>query len=169
MTDLLSWMPLEIGRDLGWTLIHFLWQGLLLAALLNAILPICRSAVARHNCALATLGLMALAPIATFLFLHDFVSSGAFAQSTHRSVGIAHCCTWIWGRLVMLWLAGVAGLEPARLGGWYLVPEDPCGAAMHAGGARRASSSAATLACSAGWRWRGRFASCCRAASMCRW
>ncbi len=27
MTDMLSWMPLETVRDLGWTLIHFLWQG----------------------------------------------------------------------------------------------------------------------------------------------
>ena len=72
MTALLSWMPLEIARDLGWTLIHFLWQGLLLAALLNAILPLCRTAVARHNCALATLVMMAWAPVATFLFLHDF-------------------------------------------------------------------------------------------------
>jgi hypothetical protein len=67
MSDPLSWLPLEIGRNLGWTLIHFLWQGLLLAALLNTILPLCRSAIARHNCALAILALMALAPIATFL------------------------------------------------------------------------------------------------------
>ena len=65
-------MPLEIVRDLGWTLIHFLWQGLLLAALLHTILPLCRSAIARHNCALATLVLMAWAPVATFLSLHDF-------------------------------------------------------------------------------------------------
>ena len=33
MTELSSWMPLDAGRDLGWTLIHFLWQGALLAAL----------------------------------------------------------------------------------------------------------------------------------------
>ena len=39
-------MPLEIGRDLGWTLIHFLWQGLLLAALLHTILP----AVPQRDC-----------------------------------------------------------------------------------------------------------------------
>src|ERR1700744_5220006 len=72
MTDLLA--PVELVRDLGWTLIHFLWQGLLLAALLNAILPLYRSAVARHNWALGTLAMMALAPVATFLCLHDFGS-----------------------------------------------------------------------------------------------
>jgi len=72
MTNLLSWMPLETGRDLGWTLIHFLWQGVLLAALLNTILPLCRSAIARHNCALAILVLMALAPALTFVSIHDF-------------------------------------------------------------------------------------------------
>src|SRR5256885_16469030 len=76
MSDLLSWIPLESGRDLGWTLIQFLWQGLLLAGLLNTVLPICRSAIARHNCALATLVLMASAPIATFLLLHDSGKSG---------------------------------------------------------------------------------------------
>ena len=81
MTVLLSWMPLESARDIGWTLIHFLWQGLVLAALLNAILPFCRSAITRHNCALATLALMGLAPALTFLFLHDVGNSGAAALS----------------------------------------------------------------------------------------
>ena len=73
----LSWMPFDIGRELGWTLIHFLWQGVLLAAVLNTILPICRSAVALHNCALAS-GPDGLAPMA-FLSIHDFAerSSGS--------------------------------------------------------------------------------------------
>ncbi|HKU53726.1 MAG TPA: M56 family metallopeptidase [Rhizomicrobium sp.] len=112
-----SLLPLEIGRNLGWTLIHFLWQGLLLAALLHAILPLCRSAIARHNCALAMLGLMALAPIATFLSIHDFASGGLAENPIAGPALIA--APWAdW--LVMLWLAGVAALSLRALGGWYL-------------------------------------------------
>jgi TonB family protein len=123
MIDLLSWMPLETGRDLGWTLIHFLWQGILLAALLNTILPLCRSAIARHNCALATLIMMALAPVATFKSLHDFAKSGEAALAVSAPAGplpsasiFAPGMTW----LVLLWLAGIIVLSLRALGGWHL-------------------------------------------------
>src|SRR4051812_47211059 len=120
MSDLLSWIPLESGRDLGWTLIQFLWQGLLLAGLLNAVLPMCRSAIARHNCALATLVLMALAPVATFLFLHDSGKNGTAELAAGGILSPALIAApWIdW--LVMLWLGGVAVLSLRALGGWYL-------------------------------------------------
>jgi TonB family protein len=123
MINTLSWMPLEIGRDLGWTLIHFLWQGLLLAALLNTILPLCRSAIARHNCALAILAAMALAPALTFLFLHDFAKNGGAALSENTAAGpfpsAAIVAPWM-DRLVILWLGGIAALSLRALGGWYL-------------------------------------------------
>lgn len=123
MTDPLSWMPLETGRDLGWTLVHFLWQGLLLAVLLNAALPLCRGAIARHNCALATLAAMVLAPIATFLSLHDFGTGGGAAlplrvAATPLASAPAPAPWTNW--LVILWLAGIAGLSLRGLGGWYL-------------------------------------------------
>ena len=119
MTDMLSWMPLETVRDLGWTLIHFLWQGLFLAALLGAILPLCRSAIARHNCALAILVLMALAPVVTFLSLHDFAAGSAAALSDSGPLASALVPSIDW--LVVLWLAGVAALSVRAMGGWYLV------------------------------------------------
>ena len=115
-----SLLPLAIGRDLGWTLIHFLWQGLLLAVLLNAILPICRNAIARHNCALATLALMALAPALTFLSIHDFANSGGLADSAAAGPLPSAFVPWMdW--LVILWLAGIAVLSLRALAGWYLV------------------------------------------------
>jgi TonB family protein len=120
MIDLLSWMPLQTGRDIGWTLIHFLWQGLFLAALLHTALPLCRSAIARHNCALATLGLMVLAPIATFLFIHDFGHSTAAAIVANAPLPPAMPASWLNG-LVTLWLAGVALLSLRALAGWQLV------------------------------------------------
>lgn len=48
----LSGTLLEIATLLGWTLLHFLWQGLLIGlghALVSPLLP---SARARHNAAL---------------------------------------------------------------------------------------------------------------------
>ncbi|MBA2589953.1 MAG: M56 family metallopeptidase [Alphaproteobacteria bacterium] len=117
MTHLLSWMPLEMARDLGWTLVHFLWQGVLLAALLHTLLPLCRSAIARHNCALATLGLMAMMPLATFVFIHANTGAGVAENAPTLPSALA---PWMNG-LVMLWLAGVAALSLRALGGWYLV------------------------------------------------
>src|SRR5476651_823532 len=120
MSDPLSWMPLETGRDLGWTLIHFLWQGLLLAALLNTILPLCRSAIARHNCALAILAAMALAPALTFLSIHDFGQGGGLSESAAAGP-LSSAAIFAPDWLVILWLAGIAVLSLRALGGWYLV------------------------------------------------
>jgi len=120
MIHLLSWMPPQTGRDIGWTLIHFLWQGFLLAALLHTILPFCRSAIARHNCALATLVLMALAPMATFLSIHDFGHHGAGAFAANTTLPSAVPASWMNG-LVLLWLAGIALLSLRALAGWHLV------------------------------------------------
>lgn len=122
MTVLLSSLPLEIVRDLGWTLIHFLWQGLLLAALLNAILPLCRSAIARHNCALATLVMMAWAPVATFLFLHDSGKNSGTVLPEYAATGpLSQLSVFAPDWLAVLWLAGIVVMSLRALGGWYLV------------------------------------------------
>ena len=66
-----AWFPLAAVHNVGWALIHFLWQGLLLAVLLRVILATCRSPVTRHNWALGILVLMAISPIANFLLLQN--------------------------------------------------------------------------------------------------
>ena len=55
-------------QALGWTLLHFVWQGTALAALLAALDLLLRQAPApvRYRLASATLGLMLLLPLATF-------------------------------------------------------------------------------------------------------
>lgn len=116
MTILFSWLPPESVPDLGWMLIHFLWQGLVLAGLLNAILPLCRSAVTRHNCALATLVLMALAPVVTFQCLHDFGNASPADVIAGPAFGIISGMNG----LVALWLVGIVGLSLRALGGWHL-------------------------------------------------
>lgn len=166
MSDALSWMPLAIGRDLGWTLIYFVWQGLLLAALLYTVMPLCRSAIARHNCALATLVLMAVAPVVTFLSLHGLGRAGGAALSVDATAGplASLPAPWMNG-LVILWLAGMAALScaPWAAGIW----PNPWRVAIR--WPFRPSSSSAAINCNAAWRWRGRSAFCCRTARMCRW
>jgi TonB family protein len=108
---------------MGWTLVHFLWQGLLLAALLHAMLPLCRGAIARHNCAVLTLAAMLLAPVATFFFLHTANSGGTAPAQTLTNLAALSTATDFAPRmdwLVMLWLGGVAGLSIRTMGGWTL-------------------------------------------------
>jgi len=63
---------------LGLVLLHFLWQGLALMALAWAAMAACRTAQARHAIAVATLALMLLAPVATFLVVRPRSSAGAW-------------------------------------------------------------------------------------------
>jgi bla regulator protein blaR1 len=67
MTSL--WLSPEVTQALGWALVHFLWQGIALAALLSAGMGVCRSAAVRYALAVVTLALMVTAPTATFLSL----------------------------------------------------------------------------------------------------
>ena len=45
--DLFAWLSADAVQTLGWTLIHFLWQGLALAILFQAAVPFCRTAGGR--------------------------------------------------------------------------------------------------------------------------
>ena len=51
---------------LGWTLLHFVWQGTALAALFAALLVMSRNANVRYLLGIATLILMMAAPVVTF-------------------------------------------------------------------------------------------------------
>ncbi len=60
-----------ILHALGWTLLHFLWEGLLVGLLAWAVLAVMqrRSAAARYGVALAFFALMAMAPILTYFIV----------------------------------------------------------------------------------------------------
>ena len=59
----------ETIHRLGWTLIHFLWQGFALAVLGYIVMLPVRKAAARYTLALTALVAMALCPIVTFFAL----------------------------------------------------------------------------------------------------
>ena len=130
MSHQILWLSLGLIGEIGWTLIHFLWQGLALAALLYLVLPLCRSATARHDCAFGTLILMGLAPIATFLIIHAnndgsaalITASAPLPGDSIAASGTIARTAFPWTAwLVALWLGGVAVLSIRADGGWLLV------------------------------------------------
>src|SRR5437016_11260759 len=69
MSHFANWISLEILRTLGWTLLHFLWQGAGLAALFAVAAAVCRNASTRYALAVSALVLMMVSPVVTFTWL----------------------------------------------------------------------------------------------------
>src|SRR5271170_3796775 len=69
MTSLTNWLSPSAMHSLGWTLLHFLWQGAAIAALAAVLMTLCRRASTRYVLAVGALVLMLAAPMGTFFFL----------------------------------------------------------------------------------------------------
>jgi bla regulator protein blaR1 len=138
-----------VVQALGWTLLHSLWQGALVAVLLasaNVFLRR-RSAEVRYAAASAALGLLLLLPLGTFAVMRGAgwggpvaarpvaalptadaatavgnLDSGALATATESSRGQAAPGPRVSLRwLVAAWALGVFVLSLRALGGWWLV------------------------------------------------
>jgi TonB family protein len=84
MTEWLPWI-----QSLGWTLLHFLWQGALIGvgyATLKLIVP-SSNAEARYAAGLIALALIALCPIATFAMVYPHFAIAA-ASGAVESTGL---------------------------------------------------------------------------------
>src|SRR5215469_8032281 len=66
MTTLAHGISPEWLQALGWTLLHFVWQGAALAALFAVANTVCQRATTRYALAVTTLALMMAAPVITF-------------------------------------------------------------------------------------------------------
>ena len=66
MTPLAPGISPELLQALGWTLLHFVWQGAALAALFAVANTVSRQATTRYALAVITLVLMMAAPVITF-------------------------------------------------------------------------------------------------------
>jgi beta-lactamase regulating signal transducer with metallopeptidase domain len=138
MTAAISWLTPDITETLGWTLLHFLWQGAALALLLYVVSAFCRGSLTRYNASVLTLLLMALCPVATYFVLRrgpepavpawklkdalEAVQGIATSPvplpiSNMASLGSAPWMTWF----VLAWLAGVMIFGLRALGGWILL------------------------------------------------
>ena len=133
MNETNQWLSPELIRLIGLALLHFLWQGLALAALASAAMAMLRTASARYLAAVAVLALMVAAPPLTFFALRQghpmAASSGPTAMFVaesmqsfapiSRAVGQARAAqpassdSLLW--LVEAWVVGVAllSLRPA--------------------------------------------------------
>jgi bla regulator protein blaR1 len=69
MTTLARGISPELLQALGWTLLHFVWQGAALAGLFGVANTICRQATTRYALAVIALVLMIAAPVITFTAL----------------------------------------------------------------------------------------------------
>jgi beta-lactamase regulating signal transducer with metallopeptidase domain len=134
-----SWVTPSTVQIFGWTLVHFLWEGVALAAILYVALAFCRTALARYSAALGTLVLMACSPIATFVFLDHHADSGfhvagltyiagaAKAGLTSPATALGSTAVlpfespgWL-TCLVFFWCAGVLVFAVRALGGWFVL------------------------------------------------
>jgi beta-lactamase regulating signal transducer with metallopeptidase domain len=125
-----------VVQALGWTLVHFLWQGALLAALLVAVREAVarRSASARYALSAGTLALMGVVPVATFVSLLTRAATpegGAMAAvapttANGRAETLAGLAASSSGLdpatlmpfLVAAWGLGVLALSVRMIGGW---------------------------------------------------
>jgi beta-lactamase regulating signal transducer with metallopeptidase domain len=125
-------------RLLACTLLHFLWQGLVLAAVFAALMAGLRSAASRYAAAVFVLLLMVAAPFATFFFLRQSPISAAPALTTivptaahtmaaatpatpadAQSIQGISPDTFDW--LVRVWMIGVIVLSLRTAGGMLIV------------------------------------------------
>src|SRR5467141_3227379 len=141
MTNFAHWISPELMRTLGWTLLHFIWQGAALAALFAVAMAACRSAAARYALAVGALALMMASPVITFVWLQretiPAVRSGAQGSLPWVGTAARHAVVaavsgapaaaslsaqptaMLW--LVELWFLGVLILSLRTAGGLLLI------------------------------------------------
>lgn len=113
-------------EQLGWTLVHFLWQGALIAAVCALCFSFLRSPHARYAAGLAGLALMAAAPVLTWLALGATGPAGArfevpaglpAAPPPELPGSITLPIDWI-AVLPLVWAAGASLFALRVLFGW---------------------------------------------------
>jgi beta-lactamase regulating signal transducer with metallopeptidase domain len=113
------------AERLGWTLLHFLWQGTAIAVIFAAARSLMRTAQSRHVLACFALSAMAAAPAVTFAWL----GSGAppsprvavvpglpavLAPAAAAGAPVQGALPW----LVMAWFVGVSIFSARLIGAW---------------------------------------------------
>src|SRR5713101_4038644 len=141
MTNFANWISPELLRTLGWTLLHFLWQGAGIAALFAAGAAVCRSASARYALAVGALVLMMVSPVMTFTWLElqtaPAVRTAAEGASTWAGTSTRNATALSGSRasvaesraeqpiamlwVVEVWFLGVLLLSLRTAGGLFLI------------------------------------------------
>ncbi|HLX83828.1 MAG TPA: M56 family metallopeptidase [Terriglobales bacterium] len=144
ITALTNWLSPNTMHALGWTLLHFLWQGTALAALAAVLMALGRRASTRYALGVGTLALMLAAPAVTFFSIRNttaVVSAGSYSESAHafaktpstpatgngtaimpsspKTVSL-NVLPW----LVEIWLLGVVFFSLRSAGGFLLIERE---------------------------------------------
>ncbi len=138
MNAFAHWFTPDVSRNLGLSLLHFLWQGAALAALAAAAIALARKASTRYAIAVVALISMVAAPAVTYFVLHQ--SEPAFTASpqtvaptiaqaaslaARRAVASTTASRFLSGGLltafVELWFIGVLLFSLRTTGGFFLV------------------------------------------------
>lgn len=127
----MSWFDSTLIEQLGWSLLHFLWQGALIGLVYAATLPATRNATARtrYGIAVITLAALAAAPALTLVVLMQATgaaapaATGAAATLSYLQVTVNAGAGEISVMQVVVaaWLAGVAVLSARLLLGWHFL------------------------------------------------
>jgi beta-lactamase regulating signal transducer with metallopeptidase domain len=144
-----AWMSQTMVHALGWTLVHFLWEGLVIAALLAVGLRMFKKSPAHHKylAGCAAMALMAIAPAVTLFLVAELnvppprttgpatspwtETTGPAAKAPPALVvtakpdasvmDISRRLEMLFPWLVLGWVAGVCGLSGRLLAGWLQV------------------------------------------------
>ena len=137
MNAFASWFTPDVLRTLGLSLLHFLWQGAVLAVLAAASMAVVRKASTRYALAIGALLAMVAAPVFTYVALRE--SSPVFTAAVENSApAIANAVnlashriatkgqsSFVSGSLlttfVELWFVGVLLFSLRTAGGFFLV------------------------------------------------
>ena len=130
----------EFVRMIGWALLHFVWQGAVVAALLSLFLAFCQRATVRYAAAAAALLLMLALPFATFFVLQQPTDQPSVSGTSETSSPVparsilgpvtkhaksapieepSNSEPMMW--LVRLWMVGVILFSVRSAGGFLLV------------------------------------------------
>jgi beta-lactamase regulating signal transducer with metallopeptidase domain len=134
----------ETIRVLGWCLLHFVWQGAVLALVLCALLSCQRTPQARYASAVCGLIAMMVVPFVTFAILKQspetvrpfsiggFAQAGNVIEAVQLNTALPHelpsfsfashavAIDWL-SYAVLAWFAGVYMFTLRTLGGWMLL------------------------------------------------
>ena len=125
MSEVTAWFMQPWAERLGWTLMHFVWEGAAIAAVLAVARAWMVDPRSRHAAACMALASMALAPAVTFAWLGPEGATLLLPAATNAAFPVAvvtaraappapAALSW----LVMGWLAGVAVFSVRLAGGW---------------------------------------------------
>lgn len=115
MSPISSLIDGPVVQSLGWSLVHFLWQGVLIGVVTSAALAVTRrrTAAARYDICVASMFLMLLAPVLTFLYLLQDATRPLPAVPPELLMLVEPAAPWAqwmetWlPHVALIWLGGV--------------------------------------------------------------